>query len=243
MLDSGPAARLDVGAVLRRAARVWWADVGLWLLLGSLLALPGAAARLAAEGQPASKRTLLRLPARVLQESGTLVLAGLAARRLRARRDQATASRTPRPGWGWVASLGVTALTGETASTVGLCLLIVPGLEAQCALFVAAPVAAHERLGPARSLRRSLDLTRGQRWRILGLWLAAWAACVLPLLVGAAAILLAAPEKHAHLASAAAALAFGGAASFEGVVRAVCYDELCVAHDGPSREELLKAFD
>lgn len=49
-------------------------------------------------------------------------------------------------------------------------LLIIPGLMAATAFYVTVPVCVNERLGAPESLSRSLELTRGQRWRILGLY-------------------------------------------------------------------------
>jgi hypothetical protein len=50
----------------------------------------------------------------------------------------------------------------------GLALLVVPGLMAACALFVAAPSAVVERGGVRASIARSRKLTRGHRWKLLG---------------------------------------------------------------------------
>src|SRR5262245_39267652 len=52
---------------------------------------------------------------------------------------------------------------------VGLALLIVPGLVLSTLWFVVLPVCMVEQLGPRASLRRSVELTRGHRWKVLGL--------------------------------------------------------------------------
>jgi hypothetical protein len=49
---------------------------------------------------------------------------------------------------------------------VGFLLLFIPGLWLSVALAVALPASVVEDLGPQGALRRSFDLTRGQRWRI-----------------------------------------------------------------------------
>jgi hypothetical protein len=54
----------------------------------------------------------------------------------------------------------------------GFVLLIVPGIMATLALWVALPACAVEGLKPIAAITRSLELTRGQRWRLLGLFLA-----------------------------------------------------------------------
>jgi len=52
---------------------------------------------------------------------------------------------------------------------VGLVVLIVPGLVLSTLWFVALPACVIEQLGPWTSLRRSRELTRGHRWKVLGL--------------------------------------------------------------------------
>jgi len=52
---------------------------------------------------------------------------------------------------------------------VGLILLIVPGLILSTLWFVVLPACVVEQLGPWTSLRRSRELTRGHRWKVLGL--------------------------------------------------------------------------
>jgi hypothetical protein len=53
----------------------------------------------------------------------------------------------------------------------GVILLIAPGLIFATMWFVATPACVVERLGPFRSMGRSGELTKGHRWKILGLML------------------------------------------------------------------------
>jgi hypothetical protein len=55
---------------------------------------------------------------------------------------------------------------------LGFLLLVVPGVIVAMALWVAVPACVVERLGVAASIRRSLELTRGQRWRLLLMYVA-----------------------------------------------------------------------
>jgi hypothetical protein len=53
--------------------------------------------------------------------------------------------------------------------TVGTLLLILPGI-ALCVMWaVAAPALVAERLGPYQAISRSMDLTEGARWKVLGM--------------------------------------------------------------------------
>ena len=75
-----------------------------------------------------------------------------------------------------VASIGAGAVMG-----VGVLLLIVPGFIAMAMLYVTIPVCVVERLGPFKSMERSAWLTKGHRWKVLGV-------ALLPALIGAIAI-------------------------------------------------------
>lgn len=67
------------------------------------------------------------------------------------------------PKSAWLASLAVGVLT-----LLGLGALVIPGLFATAVWFVVGPSAAVERLGFSAALRRSAELTRGNRWVLLG---------------------------------------------------------------------------
>ncbi len=49
---------------------------------------------------------------------------------------------------------------------IGYIAFVIPGVVALCALAVAIPVCVIERLGPIGSFQRSVELTKGNRWRI-----------------------------------------------------------------------------
>lgn len=76
----------------------------------------------------------------------------------------------------WPALLTVSVVVGVLVS-VGLMLLVAPGVLAYLVLALAAPVVAMERSGVGDSLRRSALLSRGHRGRIFG-------ALALALLIG-----------------------------------------------------------
>jgi hypothetical protein len=85
--------------------------------------------------------------------------------------------------------LGV-AILATLAMFAGMLLLVIPGLIVATMLWVAIPVAVVERPGIVASLNRSAVLTKGHRWRILGIlvllgvisWALGWfVGIVLPL--------------------------------------------------------------
>src|SRR5262249_50734443 len=64
--------------------------------------------------------------------------------------------------------IGLSLIAG-LLTVLAMFLLIVPGFILYTMWFVGFPVCVVERLGPWRSLRRSQELTKGHRWKILGL--------------------------------------------------------------------------
>jgi hypothetical protein len=56
-------------------------------------------------------------------------------------------------------------------TTLGLALMIVPGVLFATMFSVVVPVAVEERLNAFGAFGRASDLTRGARWKILGIWL------------------------------------------------------------------------
>lgn len=65
-----------------------------------------------------------------------------------------------------LASLLYTLLVG-----LGFVALIIPGLILMSMFWTVVPIVVMEGLGPASALTRSADLTKGFRWRVLGLFL------------------------------------------------------------------------
>ncbi|NNG05518.1 MAG: hypothetical protein HKM95_15650 [Inquilinus sp.] len=72
-------------------------------------------------------------------------------------------------GFGSIVPIVGVALVGGIASFLGLFLFIVPGIMLYLMFWVAVPAAVVERPGIFASLRRSAALTKGYRWRLLGI--------------------------------------------------------------------------
>lgn len=64
--------------------------------------------------------------------------------------------------------LGIAVLSG-LAIGVGLVLLVIPGLWLICLYYAAVPVCVVEQRGVIASMGRSAELTKGYRWKVLGL--------------------------------------------------------------------------
>jgi uncharacterized membrane protein len=63
------------------------------------------------------------------------------------------------------------AILATLGITVGIILLIVPGIMLAIRWSVALPACVVENLGPLAAMRRSAELTKGHRWKIFGVFI------------------------------------------------------------------------
>lgn len=127
-------------------------------------------------------------------------------------------------------------------------LLVIPGVIFYCTFFVVVAVAVTEHCGVMESFRRSRQLTKGNRWRILGLVLL-WSLAIFPvmlvLMVVSFAVVAVLPlsEASAIALSSLQALADGITYVMMGCVSAAAYRELRLLHDGENTAEISAVFD
>jgi len=116
-------------------------------------------------------------------------------------------------------------LAVSLVTCLGLLFFVVPGLIAFAALSLAGPAAALEGLGVGASMRRSMELTRGVRWRIGGIMgtvsLVYGAIFALPSIASMAALGLPFESSLPPLAVAAVVALTSAPASIAGVLWAV----------------------
>lgn len=133
------------------------------------------------------------------------------------------------------------------AMTIGFMLLIVPGVIVMLAWSVAAPALIEERAGISRAIRRSIELTRDSRGKILGLMLLVGVAAVL---ANGAVELIAGGTDETDPAAI-----FGNpvylllstlvgtiVSLFSGTTQAALYVELRELKDGPASDRLEQIF-
>ncbi|AZO08398.1 MULTISPECIES: glycerophosphoryl diester phosphodiesterase membrane domain-containing protein [unclassified Mesorhizobium] len=121
---------------------------------------------------------------------------------------------------------------------VGLVLLIVPGILLVLRWAVAMPVLIQEGCGILDSMARSRDLTKGSRWRLLGLWLILTVASALAsLVVNRFAIPL-----NVTFGLLAEATVRTAVLVLSSVASAVSYVELRRVKEGASVDELAQIF-
>jgi hypothetical protein len=131
-------------------------------------------------------------------------------------------------------------------------LLVVPGVIVYLMWFVATPVCVVEQLGPFASMGRSRELTKGHRWKLLGLSL----LILLPALVVGAivgAIIVATMGTGGFLATSTAMAGTLGKVvnliwsavwtAFLAIVIVVTYHDLRVAKEGVDTNQIAAVFE
>jgi hypothetical protein len=119
-------------------------------------------------------------------------------------------------------------------------LLLIPAFIVMSMLYVAMPACVVERLGPIKSTGRSAQLTKGNRWKVFGLWFVILivGAIVQSLLAGLVAV-VAGPVVSLIVLLAWNAV-FG---AFNATVVVVTYRDLRVAKEGVDTDQIAAVFD
>jgi len=126
----------------------------------------------------------------------------------------------------------------QAAITIGIVLLVVPGVMWALAFSLVMPVAMLEGRGVLANLERSSELTRGSRWQLLQAFLVVWLVSSGPGYLGLW------PSSAAPLAVAVgSALAGAVLGPLLGVAEAVAYHALRRAKEGADAAELGEVFE
>lgn len=132
-----------------------------------------------------------------------------------------------------------TSLLTSIIVTLGIFLLVVPGVIASIMLALALPVCVVEKLGPVDSLSRSAELTKGYRWQIFGTFFAVG-------IVELVAVLALGVTRHSDTLALYLVLLFVVAVLFrayQSVLVAIIYHDLRVIKDGIDLEGIASVFD
>jgi hypothetical protein len=123
-------------------------------------------------GEPVSSdqlRTLLAVLVLVLISTPLVTAAVARAVERIGSGEQIGVTDTLRAGLGAALSALAAILLGALVTMLGFLLLVVPGVILAIRLLVVGQTAAIERPGARAALRRSMELTRGHWWRLLGM--------------------------------------------------------------------------
>lgn len=136
------------------------------------------------------------------------------------------------------------AIVTALATLLGTLLLVIPGLIVMTVLWVAVPAAVVERLGVSASLKRSADLTRGNRWRVFGIILvigiaSSFTSWVTEQVVAAVSSV----GENSPTMLAAAALVDGFFAALAAIAATVGYRDLRFAREGGDIDQIAAIFD
>jgi hypothetical protein len=136
--------------------------------------------------------------------------------------------------------LGVAIVSAILAGLASL-LLIIPGFIVLTMVFVATPACVVEKLGPFKAIGRSAQLTKGNRWKIFGLWFVTMLvgtvsqSLLLKLLLGITGSL--------YLAVIVWFIWGAIYAAFYAVLAVVTYHDLRVAKEGVDTDQIAAVFD
>ena len=123
---------------------------------------------------------------------------------------------------------------------VGLMLMVVPGLILSTLWFVVLPACIVEQLGPGASLRRSQELTKGYRWKVLGLTL----LLMIGMYVGSSAIDTWVTAATSPVVGAVSDLIWTAVwTAFTATTTIATYHALRVAKEGTDIEQIAGVFD
>lgn len=122
---------------------------------------------------------------------------------------------------------------------LGMMLLIVPGFILLTMFFVALPACVVDGLGPLQSMRRSSALTKGNRWKIFGIWL------LLAVVGGVVGSIIAAVLSVGGLVLSVIGQMVWDAlmGAYQSIVVAVAYHDLRVAKEGVDIDHIASVFD
>ena len=135
--------------------------------------------------------------------------------------------------------LGVAILVSLCIGVAAI-LLIIPAFIVMTMLFVAMPVCIVEQLGPAKSLSRSAELTKGHRWAIFGLWfLVIIIVGIGSKVVGAVGLLIGGVGFSLVLSLIWGALS----GAFNAIMVVVAYHDLRVVKEGIDTDQIASVFD
>jgi len=234
---------VQVGRVLSRAFQVIGRNPALFIGLGILFAgLPQAAGVWAIGGDPMNPKPNTQLLAQLINIVSLIGSAILSATVIRATTIDLAGGR---PSIGEAISSTVTAIPAVIGISIlywlavmfGAMLLLVPGLIAIAMWSVSVPAYLEERKGVFAAMSRSRDLTRGSRWKVLGLMLV---SVVLLMLLSLAVLLV---TNLGTATTMLVSLVTGGlAGAIFAAIIATLYVELRQVKEGAGAERLAEIF-
>ena len=234
-------ARLDIGWVVSATLRVLRTRAGDLILVAlPFLWLPSVISGFAPDNRAVT--LLMNLPGPVFTGAGSLITYQTLTGALPVAAGEATRAGASRFGTLWLV-----ALASGILLVIGLILLIVPGILAGVGFCTASAVVMAENKNTVPAMERAWRLSRGQRWRLVGLTGLLLVASLGALLVGAIGFAILGAMGAKAAVDPVANLGFGPI--FETVIAmlttvgtAAAYVGLRKAKEGRS-EEIARTFE
>jgi hypothetical protein len=243
-----PNFRLDIGSVLSRTFSVWAKSFVPFFLVGFVVYVPvlmligllGATQSFT----PGTER-LVDLVTNLFSLALTGAVTFGVFRQLHGK--PAEAGEALRTGLSKFGSVWITAILVGLAAFVGFLLLIIPGLVLLVRYWVAVPVTVIESPRASDSLRRSEDLTDGNRWNVFAIAvIMGFVVITSSFLLGFAVYAVAGTDVDGRLGAMGQAVITVASIPLNclgAVPPAVVYHDLRIGKEGADVEELLRVFE
>lgn len=246
-MATSPGREFRVGGVLSNAFSIFFRNLLPFGFLALVVSLPVFVLRLvltetdptalAAQAQAFTPTLILSVLQFLLSY---LVTAGLVYGTIQDLRGQrATIGQCLARGLAVLIPTFVVAILVGLMVVLGLVLMIVPGIIVVLMLWVAIPVAVIERPGVFRSLGRSRELTKGSRWKLLGVTLVVAVASFASSWVVGVAL---APVGNMVVSAVGNLVVEAAFSALWAVTSAVSYYALRTAKEGVDIEEIAAVF-
>jgi len=225
-----------VGGVLRRTFPIWFRNIIPFTILSAVVYSPLLLYHaLAGEKQGLGQRALVSIASNAFP----LILTGAIVYGVfeQVRGQQAGFFKCLRVGLTRLIPVLGVAIVVAVLVGIGTLLFFIPGIILQLMFWVAVPVAVVERLGVGASMKRSMQLTAGERGTIFVINLVLGVLFIVVTLLVAMA--LASGDARAGILILLATVPFGALTS---VANAVGYHDLRVAKEGVGIEDLVAVF-
>lgn len=230
-------AELRIGPVLSKAFEVLFGNFMTFIAISAIATIPAVYYEYATI-TGAHSNTWLQIGLRVVLSSLCEAMVLYAAFQTLRSRPVSIAGSVARGLQRFLPVVGTSLLT-TIIVTLGIFLLVIPGLIASIMLALALPVCVVERLGPIDSLSRSAELTKGFRWQIFG---ALFAVGIVEMVAGLAIGV----TRHTDTLPLYLGLLFVVTVLFrayQSVLIAIIYHDLRVIKDGIDLEGIAAVFD
>ncbi len=254
-LEQMPITDFQIGTVIRRSFLVLFKNFGPFILMSLVFMLPSqfqlflATPELGAEpGDAGPADALVPLAAFGVHFLSTSLLSAtlVYGTIIQLRGGHASAMESVVKGLGLLVPVIAVSLLAGLITLAGTLLLVIPGILAFTVLWVAVPAAVVERTGIMASLRRSVELTDGYRWRVLGVIavIILISAVIEIVLVGPLVAIMTLESEGVPIGSTIILLVIQAFfAALSAVTIAVSYHDLRIAKEGVGTDQIAAVFD